>query len=111
MLRGEAIPGINRLGEKLQMQTKALGWEIDDLLVSGHGTRGAEAPQLPGSCKSNVQVSSADSQGFVGDDRLQSAMGRQSGFRFGRREADIHRAPPWGLHGHYPISYETSRSN
>jgi hypothetical protein len=30
----------------LQMQTKALGWEIDDLLVSGHGTNGAEAPRL-----------------------------------------------------------------
>jgi hypothetical protein len=59
MLRGEAIPGINGLGEKLQMQTKALGWEIDDLLVSGRGTNGAEAPRLSVSCKSNVQVSSA----------------------------------------------------
>jgi hypothetical protein len=34
MLCGEAIPGINGPGERLQMQTKALGWEIDDLLVS-----------------------------------------------------------------------------
>jgi len=59
MLRGEAIPGINDLGEKLQMQTKALGWEIDDLLVAGHGTNGAAAPRLSVSCKSNVQVSSA----------------------------------------------------
>ena len=59
MLRGEAIPGINDLGEKLQMQTKALGWEIDDLLVSGHGANGAAAPRLSVSCKSNVQVSSA----------------------------------------------------
>jgi len=59
MLRGEVIPGINDLGEKLQMQTKALGWEIDDLLVSGHGTNGAAAPRLSVSCKNNVQVSSA----------------------------------------------------
>jgi len=59
ILRGEAIPGINDLGEKLQMQTKALGWEIDDLLVSGHGKSGAAAPRLSVSCKSNVQVSSA----------------------------------------------------
>jgi hypothetical protein len=59
LLRGEAIPGINGLGEKLQMQTKALGWDIDDLLVSGRGTNGAEAPRLSVSCKSNVQVSSA----------------------------------------------------
>jgi hypothetical protein len=41
------------------MQAKALGWEIDDLLVSGHGTNGAAAPRLSVSCKSNVQVSSA----------------------------------------------------
>ena len=59
MLRGEAIPGINVLGDKLQMQTKALGWEIDDLLVSGRPSRGDEAARLSVSCKSNVQVSSA----------------------------------------------------
>ena len=59
MLRRRVIPGINDLGEKLHMQTKALGWEIDDLLVSAHETDGAEAPQLLISCKSNVQVSSA----------------------------------------------------
>jgi Novel STAND NTPase 1 len=59
MLRGEAIPGVNALGDKLQMQTKALGWEIDDLLVSGHPANVAEAPRLSLSCKSNVQVSSA----------------------------------------------------
>lgn len=56
MLRGEAIPGINDHGEKLQMQTKALGWAIDDLLVSRHGTNSAAAPRLSVSCKSNVQV-------------------------------------------------------
>jgi hypothetical protein len=59
MLRGEAIPGINVLGDKLQMQTKALGWEIDDLLVSGRPSPGDEAARLSVSCKSNVQVSSA----------------------------------------------------
>src|ERR1700727_67230 len=59
MLRGEAIPGINVLGDKLQMQTKALGWEIDDLLVSGCPSRGDEAARLSVSCKSSIQVSSA----------------------------------------------------
>ena len=59
MLRGEAIPGINVLGDKLQMQTKALGWEIDDLLVLEGPSRGDEAARLSVSCKSNVQVSSS----------------------------------------------------
>jgi hypothetical protein len=59
MLRGEAIPGINSPGERLQMQTKALGWEIDDLLVSGRKHNDTEARRLSVSCKSNVQVSSA----------------------------------------------------
>jgi hypothetical protein len=59
MLRGEAIPGINVLGDKLQTQTKALGWEIDDLLVSGGPSRGDETARLSVSCKSNVQVSAA----------------------------------------------------
>ena len=46
MLRGEPIPGINALGYKLQMQTKALGWEIDDLLVSGRSANDIECLRL-----------------------------------------------------------------
>lgn len=59
MLRGEAIPGIDSQGDKLQMQTAALGWELDDLLVTGRAAPGIEAPRLSISCKSNLQVSSA----------------------------------------------------
>ena len=59
MLCGEAISGISRIGDKLQMQTKALGWEIDDLLIRGRGDYGGEGPLLSVSCKSNLQVSSA----------------------------------------------------
>ncbi|MEN6331991.1 MAG: hypothetical protein ABFD57_08390 [Smithella sp.] len=55
MLTGEAMPGMdNRLGKRLQSQTSALGWLIDDLLV----TCGLEYKNshLALSCKSNLQV-------------------------------------------------------
>src|SRR5580704_4783298 len=58
MLRGEVVPGIDQPGDKLQMQTAALGWKIDDLLVSG-GPSHEDVARLSISCKSNVHVSSA----------------------------------------------------
>lgn len=58
MLRGSPIPGIRVTGTQLQMQTQALGWEIDDILVQGK-TEGFETRQLAVSCKSNVQVTSS----------------------------------------------------
>ena len=58
-VRGEVIPGINVLGDKLQMQASSLGWEIDDLLVHGEPTATGEVARLSISCKSNVQVTSA----------------------------------------------------
>ena len=59
MLRGEVIPGISVPGNKLQMQTSALGWEIDDLLVYGEPSIDGEVARLAISCKSNVQVTAA----------------------------------------------------
>jgi hypothetical protein len=59
MLVGEALPGSsNAIGSRLQTQTKALGWAIDDLLVTSDP--GAETRhQVAVSCKSNRQVSGA----------------------------------------------------
>lgn len=58
MLCGEPIPGIDAPGRQLQTQTDALGWNIDDLLVTGVAESG-EAPHLAVSCKSSVQVTSS----------------------------------------------------
>jgi hypothetical protein len=58
MLTGEVIPDMGgRLGWRLQSQTRALEWQIDDLLV----TCGPEPDQafLALSCKSNLQVTRA----------------------------------------------------
>jgi hypothetical protein len=59
MLTGEALPGMqNNSGTRLQTQTSALGWLIDDLLfISGIGPD--DHRQLAISCKSNVQVTSS----------------------------------------------------
>ena len=55
MLSGEAMPGMGgKFGARLQSQTSALGWLIDDLLITC-----GEAPDdyhLAVSCKSNAQV-------------------------------------------------------
>jgi hypothetical protein len=57
MLMGEALPGSsNAIGSRLQTQTKALGWAIDDLLVTSERTAETRH-QLAVSCKSNTQVS------------------------------------------------------
>jgi hypothetical protein len=59
MLSGEQLPGVDVgiTGNRLQTQTAALGWKIDDLLV----TCGAPAAEckIAISCKANQQVSAA----------------------------------------------------
>jgi hypothetical protein len=58
MLTGEAMPGMDgHLGVRLQSQTSALGWLIDDLLVTC-GPKSEES-HLALSCKSNLQVTRA----------------------------------------------------
>ena len=59
MLLGEAVPGMEHSsGTRLQTQTSALGWLIDDLLVMS-SMEPSELRQLAISCKSNVQVTSS----------------------------------------------------
>ena len=57
-LTGQPLPGIEGMGTRLQMQTEALGWAIDDILLTT-----AIAPDdvrhLAISCKSNVQVTAS----------------------------------------------------
>lgn len=58
MLSGEAMPGMDgRHGSRLQFQTNALGWLIDDLLVTCGPT--SDETHLAISCKSSVQVTSS----------------------------------------------------
>jgi len=58
MLSGEAMPGMDgRLGIRLQSQSSALGWMIDDLLVTCGET--PDESHLAVSCKSNAQVTSS----------------------------------------------------
>jgi len=58
MLIGEAIPGMDgRLGLRLQSQTSALGWLIDDLLVTCMFD--SQNSYLALSCKSNLQVTNS----------------------------------------------------
>jgi hypothetical protein len=59
MLRGEPAPGVKVAGQQLQMQTHALGWDLDNLLVTGATTPSGEGPHVAVSCKSNVQVTSS----------------------------------------------------
>ena len=35
LLTGQSLPGIGTSGHMIQWQTAALGWEIDDLLLTG----------------------------------------------------------------------------
>ncbi len=64
-LTGQPLPGVEGIGTRLQMQTEALGWSIDDILltttVSPHDPR-----HLAISCKSNVQVSGIGTPTEVG---------------------------------------------
>ena len=57
MLSGEALPGIGPGGTQLQSQVSALGWHIDDLLVTA--VQQPKLRRIALSCKSNHQVSSA----------------------------------------------------
>ena len=57
MLSGEALPGIGPGGTQLQSQVSALGWHIDDLLVTD--VQQPKPQRIALSCKSNQQVSSA----------------------------------------------------
>jgi len=58
MLTGEAIPGMDGYtGLRLQSQTNALGWLIDDLLMTY--VQGSKESHLALSCKSNLQVTSS----------------------------------------------------
>lgn len=54
MLVGRPLPSIGLSGNKLQFQTDALGWQIDDLLATAVDE--ASTRQLALSCKSNHQV-------------------------------------------------------
>src|ERR1700730_1907122 len=58
VLSGQPLPGVEGIGTRLQMQTEALGWAIDDILLTT-----VVAPddkrQLAISCKSNVQVTAS----------------------------------------------------
>ncbi len=57
MLSREALPGIGPGGTQLQSQVSALGWHIDDLLVTA--VQQPKPQRIALSCKSNQQVSSA----------------------------------------------------
>ncbi len=52
LLIDEALPAIGNAGNKIQSQTDALRWQIDDLLVTAE----ADDKHLALSCKSNMQV-------------------------------------------------------
>lgn len=56
MLSGAPLLGIEVRAERLRLQTKKLGYELDDLLVSGRDGEGQER-SLAISCKANRQVS------------------------------------------------------
>jgi hypothetical protein len=58
MLSGQPMPGVEGSGIRLQMQTHALGWVIDDLLATSV-TQGEARWHIAISCKSSVQVSSS----------------------------------------------------
>lgn len=58
LLVGEPVPLIGGYGTMIQAQVAALGWKIDDLLVTGVQHDGA-VRQLALSCKGNVQVTGA----------------------------------------------------
>jgi hypothetical protein len=57
LLVGEPVPHIGGRGTMIQAQVAALGWKIDDLLVTS--LHEGVARQLALSCKGNIQVSAA----------------------------------------------------
>src|SRR5271169_7074965 len=52
---GQPLPGVEGIATRLQMQTEALGWVIDDILLTTTVSPN-ERRHLAISCKSNVQV-------------------------------------------------------
>lgn len=56
MLMGEPVPAIGGRGSTLQAQVAALGWKIDDLLITSLQNDGS-VRKLALSCKGNIQVS------------------------------------------------------
>jgi hypothetical protein len=54
-LSGQPLPGVEGFATRLQMQTEALGWTIDDILVTVRASPDDER-HIAISCKSNVQV-------------------------------------------------------
>ena len=57
-LTGQPLPGVEGIGTRLQMQTEALDWAIDDILLST-AIAPDDARHLAISCKSNVQVTAS----------------------------------------------------
>lgn len=58
MLAGEQAPAIGGTSTQLQAQVSTLGWRIDDLLLTTHGSAGALG-RLAMSAKSNLQVNAS----------------------------------------------------
>jgi hypothetical protein len=58
VLSGQSLPGVEGSAVRVQMQTEALGWLIDDILVTT-AIASDDRHHLAISCKSNLQVSAA----------------------------------------------------
>lgn len=57
-LTGQPLPSIDGVAARLQMQVEALGWQIDDILLTAMVSAN-DPRQLAISCKSNVQVTAS----------------------------------------------------
>ena len=58
VLTGQPLPGVEGVGIRLQMQVEALGWAIDDILLTA-AVSPDDQRHLAISCKSNVQVTAS----------------------------------------------------
>lgn len=58
VLTGEPLPGLEGIGTRLQTQVEALGWTIDDILLTVR-MGSDDKRHLAISCKSNVQVTAS----------------------------------------------------
>src|SRR6516225_7685202 len=58
VLTGQPLPGVEGIGTRLQMQVEALGWAIDDILLTATVSPDDQR-HLAISCKSNVQVTAS----------------------------------------------------
>jgi hypothetical protein len=59
VLTGQPLPGVKGIGTRLQMQVEALGWAIDDILLTATVSPDDQR-HLAISCKSNVQVTASN---------------------------------------------------